>query len=252
MQQTLIAGSPADVTPRDRRFFSGTVIALAIIFAMGFSWSTYVRTRPGAVAFGGPTLPPIVRWHALVMTSWMLFLILQTSLVTVRRTSLHRRLGVVGGVLAAAVVTFGWLVTFHARPLSTVQSPGFVPVPGSVQFAFIPTEELIVFTVLVGLGLYLRRHPAAHKRLMLLGTLTLITAGTTRIPLPPVLFTMAWYGVPEAIVVALLMRHDMVTRRRIHNATLWGGALVVVGAVARFWIAEADWWIALATGRWLS
>ena len=63
---------------------------------------------------------------------------------------------------------------------------------------------------------------------------------------------MAWYGGPEAIVVALLMRHDIVTRRRIHNATLWGGALVVVGAVARFWIAESDWWIALATGRWSS
>ena len=248
MLQPLV-GSPVDIARRERRFFFGTVIALAIVFAVGFSWSTYVRTRPGAVAFGGPTLSPIVRWHAVVMTAWMLVLILQTSLVTARRTNLHRRLGVVGGLLAAAVVTFGWLVTFHARPLSTGQSPGFVPVPGSVQFAFIPTEELIVFTVLVGLGLFLRRYPAAHKRLMLLGTLTLITAGTTRIPLPPVLFIMAWYGVPEAIVVALLMRHDLVTRRRVHHATLWGGALVVVGAVVRFWIAETDWWIGFAAGR---
>ena len=133
MQQPLIAGSPVDVSRRERRFFLGTVIALAIILAVGFSWSTYVRTRPGAVAFGGPTLPPIVRWHALVMTSWMMFLILRTSLVTARRTNLHRRLGVVGGVLAAAVVTLGWLVTFHARPLSTVQSTSFVPVPGTVR-----------------------------------------------------------------------------------------------------------------------
>jgi len=255
MRQTIDAASPAytsaataplDTHHRDRRFFTRTTIVLALLFAAGFSWSTFVRTRPGAVAFGGPNLLPVVRWHAAVMTVWMLFLLLQTSLVAKHRTNLHRRLGIFGGFLAVAVILSGWLVTFHARPLSTATTPFFLPAPASLQFAFIPTEELIVFTILTALGLYLRRSSAAHKRLILLGALTLVTAGTTRIPLPPILFFMTWYGVPEAIVVVLLMRHDWRMRQRIHPATLWGGALVLVGAVTRFWIAHTDIWSAIA------
>jgi hypothetical protein len=246
MQQFISADSTMGAAHRDRRFFTLAAIALTLIFVAGFSWSSFVRTRPGATAFGGPNLLPLVRWHAAASASWMLFLVLQTALVATRGTNIHRRLGVAGGLLAASVVVFGWLVTFHAHPLSTVRPVTFRPKAHSIAFTAIPSEELFVFTLLTGCGLYLRRRSAAHKRLMLLGTLCLITAGTTRLPLPPVLLVMAWFGVPEAIVVALLMRHDVLTRRRIHSATIWGGALVVVGAVARFWIAHTDIWFAIA------
>lgn len=247
MPQSTAPDIAAHAALRDRRFFTASTAALTLIFVAGFSWSTFVLTRPGATAFGGPDLLPLVRWHAVVSASWMLFLLLQTTLVSTGRTAVHRRLGVAGGLLAVAVVVMGWLVTFHARPLSTVRSDGFLPAPGSVAFTAIPAEELFVFTLLVGLGLYLRRRPAAHKRLILLGTLALITAGTTRIPLPPLLFRMAWFGVPEAIMVAFLIRHDLLTRRHIHGATLWGGGLVIVGAVARFGIANTDFWHALVS-----
>src|SRR5262245_56904183 len=123
MRQTISAALPADISAnsapldthhRDRRFFTRTIIVLATLFAAGFSWSTFIRTRPGVVAFGGPNLLPVVRWHAAVMTAWMLFLLLQTYLVAKRRTNLHRRLGIFGGFLAAALVVSCWLVTFHA------------------------------------------------------------------------------------------------------------------------------------------
>jgi uncharacterized membrane protein YozB (DUF420 family) len=246
----IAAPPPLDAAHRDRRFFTGTTIALILTFVAGFSWSTYVRTRPGATAFGGPTLLPLVRWHAGITTSWMLFLLLQTSLVATHRTKAHRQLGVFGGLLALAVVISGWLVAFQLRPLTMVRSPTFFPAPGAFEFTILPGEELFVFTLLIGLGLYFRRTPAAHKRLMLLGTLALIPAGTTRLPLPPPLLLLAFFAVPEAIVVGVLMWHDLVTRRRIHNATIWGGALVIFGAASRLWIAHTDSWFVVA--GWLS
>jgi hypothetical protein len=247
----IAAPPPVDVAPRDRRFFTGATIAMILSVAAGFSWSTYVRfTSPGETPFGGRTLLPLVRCHAAIMTSWMLLLLLQTSLIATRRTKVHRRLGVFGGFLALAVVISGWLVAFRLIPLSMVRTPTFVPVRGGFQATILPGEELFVFTVLIALGLYLRRNSAAHKRLMLLGTLALIPAGTTRLPWPPLILMLTFFGVPEMIVIGLLMRHDVITRRRIHSVTIWGGALVIVGAVIRPWLALTDFWFVVA--GWLS
>src|SRR5262245_32413748 len=97
---SIAAGSatPPSSWIRERRFFNGMAVALTVVIIVGFAWSTYVRTRPGSTAFGGPTLLPIVRAHAAASASWMLLLILQTSLIASRRTALHRRLGAVGAI----------------------------------------------------------------------------------------------------------------------------------------------------------
>jgi hypothetical protein len=71
----------ANVLRRERRFFTTTALAIALMVAIGFGWSTYVRTRPGATAFGGPTLTPMVRLHAAVSTGWIILLVAQTWLV---------------------------------------------------------------------------------------------------------------------------------------------------------------------------
>ena len=118
-----VSTAPSSWT-RERRFFSGIAGALTIVIIAGFAWSTYVRTRPGSTAFGGPTLLPIVRLHAAVSAAWMLLLIVQTSLVASRRTALHRRLGVVGGALACALVVLGWIVAFDLRPALTAGTVG--------------------------------------------------------------------------------------------------------------------------------
>jgi hypothetical protein len=234
---------------RERRFFSIMAIALTLVVVAGFAWSTYVRTRPGSTAFGGPTLLPIVRLHAAVSASWMVLLILQTSLIASRRTAMHRRLGVIGGGLACALVVLGWIVAFDLRPLPTSRALGLVPAPGTVEFLILPAEELLVFTTLIGIGLYARHSPAAHKRLMILGTLVLIPAATTRPPLPgSTLMTLGMFGIPEAIFIAALMIHDVRTSGRLHPATIWGGGFVMVAAVSRSWLSHTDLWLAFARG----
>jgi hypothetical protein len=224
-------------------------IALTILVSAGFAWSTYVRTRPGSTAFGGPTLLPLVRVHAAVSAAWLALLILQTSLIAARRTDVHRRLGLIGGVLAAALVVCGWIVTFDVRPMPPTGGPslGVVPAPGTLEFLILPIEELLVFSTLIGIALYARHNPGAHKRLMMLGTLSLIPAATTRPPSPgSALMALGMFGLPEAIFIAALIRYDIRTNGRLHLATLWGGGLVLIGAVSRNWISHTDLWLAFA------
>jgi hypothetical protein len=220
-----------------------------------------VRTRPGSTAFGGPTLLPIVRLHAAVSAAWIGLLVLQTSLIAARRTDVHRRLGLIGAVLAPALVVLGWIVTFDSinLPPAVSPSPGVAPAlgtlkflilpaqPGTYEFLILPVEELLVFSALIGIGLYARHRPGAHKRLMMLGTLALIPAATTRPPSPgSTLMTLGMFGVPEAIFIAILMLHDVRMSGRLHPATPWGGGLVMIGAISRNWISHTDLWLALA------
>lgn len=235
----LASASAADLTRREHRFFTRSTAAIALLVLVGFGFSTYVRTRPGATAFGGPTLKPLVRMHAAVSAGWIALLLAQTYLVATRRTARHRRLGIVGGVLAAGVVGFGWLVAVRATDPAVN--------PRAFEFFFLPVSELLVFTILTACALYWRHTSSTHKRLMLLGTLALIPAATTR-PVPPggLLFLLGLIGIPEALFILALIVHDLRTVRRVHPATMWGGGLVVGIAASRLWISTSGPWLAFA------
>lgn len=231
--------SAMDLSRREHRFFTRSTVVIALLVVIGFGFSTYVRTRPGATAFGGPTLKPLVRIHAAVTTGWIALLVFQTFLVATRRTPLHRRLGVAGGALASGVIVFGWLVAVRAT------NPAVNP--RAFEFFVLPSSELLVFTVLIACALLWRQTPSTHKRLMLLGTLALIPAATTR-PVPPgsLLFLIGMVGVPEAVFILALVAHDLRALRRVHPATVWGGGLVLVIAATRVWISTTGPWLAFA------
>ena len=233
---------------RERRFFTTAALVIALLVAVGFGWSTYVRTRPGATAFGGPTLTPMVRVHAAVSTGWVMLLVAQTWLVASRRTAVHRKLGIVGGLLGIGVVVFGWVVAANQVTRGANPDSGFIiGAPGSLEFFILPAGELFVFAILTALALYWRRVPRIHKRLMLLGTIALIPAATTR-PVPPgsILMTLGMFGVPEMLFVAALIAHDLRTMRRVHPATLAGATFVLLVAVFRTPMASTSLWLAFA------
>ena len=85
----------------------------------------------------------------------------------------------------------------------------------------------------LALALYYRRTPAAHKRLMLLSTIAILTAAVARLPgvLPygPLMF----FGLTNILVVAMLV-YDRFTLGRVHPATIWGSLLFVLSQPLRF------------------
>jgi hypothetical protein len=116
----------------------------------------------------------------------------------------------------------------------------------ALSFLAIPLFDMVVFAILVGTALYFRRRLETHKRLMTLAMISLLAAPIARIhfpilpPGPPTFF-----GLADLFIVALLV-YDLVTRRKVHPATIWGGLLVVASQPLRLIIAGTPAWLAFA------
>jgi hypothetical protein len=206
--------------PGDHRFFSLMAIATATTIAAGFS-QTYLPK----VVTGAPTLPSIIHLHAAVFTSWLVVFVAQTTLVLSGRTAVHRRLGVAAVVLAALMVVVGTATAITVARLGHRGIPG-VEFPDAAGFLLLNLGAIVVFGTLVGAGWYFRRSPQTHKRLMLMATAgALVGPGVSRLPFasgkPPVIGAMAMAFLLAGPV------YDLVTRRRVHPAYLWGGLLAI-------------------------
>lgn len=234
-------GSPALTQRGERRFWGGTAIAMALVAFAGFAPSYYLKSRFGA----GPPLTPLLKVHGAVMTAWVLLLVAQTGFIAARRVSLHRRLGIVGTILAALlVVLFAHVSISRAR--AGVLGPGFVP---PLQFLPIPLMSVVVVPILVAAAIYYRRRSDYHKRLIMLANVEIVTPAAARLailagagPLPGFVFMY--------LFIAAIAVRDLVTLRRLHPATLWGGLLLVVSLPLRLAISTTPAWLAFA--RWLT
>jgi hypothetical protein len=226
---------------RTRRFYVGMAIAFAITVFAGFSRSYFLKAQ-----FGTPELSLLLHVHGLVFTSWVLFFLSQTILVAAGRTYLHRRLGVAGAVLAALVLIMGTTTAILRVKGGAAPIPGVSP----LSFLAVPLFDMVVFALLVGTGLYFRRRLDTHKRLMTLATISLLSAPIARLPFgvlkagPP-----AFFGLTDLFIIALLI-YDLVTRRRVHPATIWGGLLIVASQPLRLMISGTPAWLAVA--GWLT
>ena len=108
-----------------------------------------------------------------------MLLLLQPTLVMIGRTDVHRKVGVAGAVLAAAMVVLGLVgaATAAQRP------GGFVGIPvPPLQFLIIPFGDIVLFGAFVALAIARRRDSQAHKRWMVLATVNLLTAAWARWP----------------------------------------------------------------------
>jgi hypothetical protein len=226
---------------RTRRFYVGVAVAIAITVFAGFSRSYFLKSY-----YGTPELSLLLHVHGFVFTSWVLLFLAQTTLVAVDRTDLHRKLGVGGALLAALVLLVG-----TTTAILRVKG-GSAPIPGVPPLAFlaVPLFDMVVFAILIGAGLSLRGNPDTHKRLMTLATISLMSAPIARLPFgllragPP-----AFFGLTDLFIVAMLL-YDLVTRRRIHPATIWGGLLIVASQPLRLMISGTSAWMAFA--GWLT
>ena len=198
---------------------------MALAIFIGFAPTYYLKA-----AFGTPTLAPLYHVHGFLFTCWMLLLIVQPALVAARRTPLHRRVGVVGGLLAAGMVAAALAVSIDLGKRGAAP-PGVPP----LVFLAVPLTTVVVFPALIGAALWWRNRPETHKRLMLIGTMELVTAGFGRWPVIGPLGPVAYFGATDVFLLALLV-HDRATEGRFHPATLWGGLFLVASQPLRLMV----------------
>jgi hypothetical protein len=238
------AGKPGRRTARTPFYLVMAVLAAMSVVA-GF-FPTYFRP----LATGALEIPPLVHFHGMLFLAWTVLFVVQPVLVRTGHTPWHRRLGQAGGALAAAMLVTGVAVALAVAARSVAAGDA----DDGRAFLLITLTDMLLFGVLVGCAIGLRRRVQAHKRLMLLATAALLPAAFGR---------LFWFGLgiehPAAMHIGadsfLLagVLFDYRLGRRIHSAYLWGGGLLVGVHVLRLlvlesraWFAVADWILRLA------
>jgi hypothetical protein len=221
----------------DRHFYSGIAFVAAIIVFAGFAPTYFLRAR-----FESTPLPLYLHVHGFLFTSWIALFVVQAGLVAARRVDLHRKLGWATAGLAVAMVGAG-------------AAAGILSMRGEVAagyedqartFLTTPLLSMVVFAALVAAAVSLRRQPQTHKRLMLLATIGLLDAPIARLPFAIVSAT-TWghYVFTDVFIVAAIL-YDLVVRRRVERAYLWGGLLIVIGQALRTPLGETNAWHVVA------
>jgi len=199
----------------DHFFFSGMAgLLLATVF-VGFARTYYLAGMFHA------TLPSaIIHLHGAAFSCWILMLVAQTSLVAAGRVDIHRRLGVFGFLLACAMVVLGVLAGTDSL------ARGFAP-PGldPATFYVVPITDMLIFSTLIFFAFRNRCNPAAHKRLILIATIGLMIAALV-----------------TYLFLLLLVGYDLWSIRKVHRATLWAGAFLIVVQQIRVPIAKTAAW----------
>jgi hypothetical protein len=197
---------------------AGLLLAIVLV---GFAPTLYLRAF-----FEVPRTDLLLLMHGCVMTAWYVLFFAQTTLVAAERIDLHRRLGVVGAVVAIAVVAVGILA--HAGLMPRVASSDATQLAAISALVWIDAAALVAFSVCVTLAFLLRRNASAHKRLMVLASIATVGPALARIASWSSLEGMRSGFVPGvslALLVALVA-YDLAGRRRGRLVSLLG-ALVV-------------------------
>jgi hypothetical protein len=224
-------------TPRRRTskpFYTGMAIILAAIVFLGFSPTFYLRGYVPLPPGEGP-LSPLLVVHGLVNTLWFALFLVQALLIKASRTDLHRRLGVLGAVVAVAVVVLGTMTT-----VAGVREGATPDVDPRVFFLGATLPAFVLFGSLVAAAIGFRRRPQTHKHLMLLATITLMGAGLDRVfPFVfhlagPVSAFLARSQLATDIFVLAAVVRDVRSRGRVHPALIWGGAALVLRPLLLF------------------
>jgi hypothetical protein len=222
----------------DKLFFPGVAALILATVFLGFARTYYL-----AGVFRAPLPNLLVHIHGAVFSLWILLLITQTSLIAGGRVDIHRRVGLFGFGLACLMVILGLMAATDS--LARHFAPGEAGA-GVKAFYAVPIADMLVFSTLIYFGFRNRFNGAAHKRLMLIATITLLDAAFVRWPIP-----VAWWDIRVAQIccyplLLLLMCYDLWSSGKVHRVTLWASVLLIVLQQVRIPIGRTSLWQSFA------
>ena len=236
--------SPIFVKERRPDLLSGTPRAHALdrwIFVFMAAWYIAIVLagfipdsimKVGMVQAGArPPFPAVLHMHAVLMGSFLLLLLAQTWLMATGRKALHMQLGVLGMVLAAALVIVGFILvpTNHHLLWKEVQAATTPAQRADLMLTVRIWENIMLLQIWIGLafalfiaiGLKVREASAGlHKRMMILAVAMPLPAGFDRIVWLP--STMPFNPLSAELYVLLAVSPmfiwDVVRNRQVHRA----------------------------------
>lgn len=223
----------------DRDAFLWLTLLVWVGVLSGFGADSFDHVRKHGLDF-----PLIVHFHAVAFVGYLVLFTTQVALIRSGRPDLHRRLGLAGVGLACVMVVLG-----PATAL-TVDAGRFVTAGETPEFLAVQLTDILAFATLTGAGLLLRRAPAAHKRLMLLGLIYISDAGFARFlngglaaPLGHgALHEMAGLYLCSDLLMLALGAWDLATRRRLHPAYVIGAVWMITLQFTAYTLLHSPAW----------
>lgn len=161
----------------ERQFYLLAGCIFLVFVALGFK-EFYLHGRTFTGRPITQQIAPLIVIHAIGMSTWIIFLIVQSSLIVRGNRKLHMSLGIGGAFLAAFLVVVGLvgaILSVHYR------THDFAFYGGARRFLIIPLTDIVGFGVLVAIGFKNRRRPEIHRPMMCLATVFALSAALTRI-----------------------------------------------------------------------
>src|SRR6185503_684032 len=218
----------------DRYFYFLLSLIVAVVIVAGFS-----KTVDAGLIHAAPRRPVLLWLHGAAFSAWVVFFILQSGLVRIRKVSWHRTLGWFGAALAALMVVLGCVVSVVMGRFDALVIKN--PDPAFLSVAF---WDMVAFGTLVGLAIVWRGKPEAHRRLLVLATCGLLDAGFGRFQY---LFDHNVFFLCVDAVMLLGVARDLLIDKRVHKVYLYGLPLLVVGqnVAIYLWRARPGWWMSM-------
>jgi hypothetical protein len=221
----------------DNLFFSAMALLILATVFLGFARTYYL-----AGMIHAPLPAFIIHVHGAAFSCWILLLVTQTALVSAGRVDIHRRLGVLGFLLACSMVVLGVLAGTNAL------ARGFTP-PGldAATFYVVPMTDMLIFGTLIYFAFRSRSDSPAHKRLILIATIALLIAAIARWPFAVFLGKPIAAGLFSYVFLLTLVAYDLWSIRKVHRATLWAGGFLILVQQIRIPIGQTAAWHAFAS-----
>ncbi len=215
-----------------RYFYFAMSLLVAVIVVAGFK-----RTVNDNLFH--PAVPrPFILWiHGAAFAGWVVFFILQSTLVRVHKVSWHRSVGWFGAGLAAVMVPLGVTTAIIMTRFDKAQ----LHQTGIDSFLSVPFYDMIAFGLCIGLAIYWRTKPELHRRLIFIATCSLMDAGFGRFDY---LFNHDLYFYCLDVVILLGVARDLLVDRRVNKVYLYALPLLVVGQSLAVYMFRHNpsWW----------
>ncbi len=265
-----LAGTPAvhnaqidhlSGTPRagfiDRWIYVFTTALFIAIILTGFIPDSL--TKIAAVQSGErPPFPLVMHLHAVLMGSFLLLLLAQTTLMATGRGHIHRRLGiatfavaaalvVVGFILAPTMYHYGWNAAQTAPP--EMREKLHKIVLGRDNIILLQLRVGLLFPLFLLIGLRARgRNAGLHKRMMILATAITLGAGIFRITWLPTTLPASPLALDLYILLAVtpMFLWDVWRNRSVHPAYLIWLGVSLPFTLAMYGLWDTTGWHAMA------
>jgi len=252
----LLSGTPR-AHALDRWIFVFMAVWYIVITLTGFIPDSIMKV--GMIQAGQrPPFPIVLHMHAVLMGSFLLTLLAQTTLMATGRRTLHMQLGIFGVALAAALVAVGCVLapTIYYQTWNALQTAPAAAQPQLQELLSIKENILllqmrigILFPLFLAIGFRARAGNAGmHKRMMILAIAPALAAGIDRITWLPTTMPASNLGADFWVLLAVspMFVWDVVRNKRVHEAYwVWLGISL---PFALFTLAAWDtpWWHATA------